>query len=351
MDNSTSMLDHGLETTTYDYDDVEPVRNYEITSFAAHFLPPLYSLVFISGLLGNGLVVLILIRYKKLKSMTDIYLLNLAISDLLLILSLPFWAYYAAHMNWVFGAAMCKILSAIYDAGFYSGSFFIVLLTIDRYLAVVHAVFALKARTVVYGIITSLIMWVLAFLAATPGFIFFKVVWRFEKGYSCEPFYPSEMWKKFVPLMKLILGLVLPWIILFFCYVNIVSILIKGRNERKQKAIRLIFVIMIVFFIFWVPHNITFLLQGYQNPFFCNNDCVSNLEIARQVTETISMVHSCINPVIYAFVGEKFRKYLSTFFQKMSVDLCRCCPNLERPRFGRSVSSMSTSECDISGGF
>ncbi|XP_066483136.1 C-C chemokine receptor type 5-like [Tiliqua scincoides] len=351
MDNSTSILDHGLETTTYEYDyGIAPVRNDEVKSFAAHFLPPLYSLVFIFGLLGNGLVVLILIRYKKLKSMTDIYLLNLAVSDLLLILSLPFWAYYAAHMNWVFGAEMCKILSAIYDAGFYSGSFFIVLLTIDRYLAVVHAVFALKARTVVYGIITSLIMWVLAFLAATPGFIFYKVLPKFEMGYSCEPFYPSEMWKKFVPVMMLILGLVLPWIIMVFCYVSIVRILIKGRNERKQKAIRLIFVIMIVYFIFWVPYNITFLLQGYQNPFFCNNDCVSNLEIARQVTETIAMMHSCINPVIYAFVGEKFRKYLSTLFRKYMVCLHRFCPSFDHAPFERSLSSMSTSERDISTG-
>lgn len=346
------MPEYGMETTLYDYDDsIAPVQNEEVTDFTAHFVPPLYSLVFIFGLLGNGLVVLILIRYKKLKSMTDIYLLNLAISDLLYIFSLPFWAYYAAHNNWVFGAAMCRILSAVYDAGFYSGSFFIVLLTIDRYLAIVHAVFAMKARTVVYGIITSLIMWMVAFLAATPGFIFYKVQKKVWGEYSCQPSYPSRIWVEFVPLMMLILGLVLPWIIMLFCYVSIVGILIKGRSERKQKAIRLIFVIMIVYFIFWVPYNIANLLQTYQNSFFSQNmNTEKRLSIAVKVTETITMVHCCINPVIYAFVGEKFRKYLSTLFRKYVVCLHRFCPSFDHAPFERSLSSMSTTERDISTG-
>ncbi|KAJ6661999.1 hypothetical protein lerEdw1_012846 [Lerista edwardsae] len=348
MDNSATMLDYGLETTPYLYDyDFAPVQNDEARAFAAHFLPPLYSLVYILGLLGNGLVVLILIRYKKLKSMTDIYLLNLAISDLLFIFTLPFWAYSAVH-GWVFGAALCKTFSALYDAGFYSGSFFIVLLTIDRYLAIVHAVFALKARTVVYGIITSLITWVVAFLAATPGFIFYKV--DFSLHSKCTPDYP-EVWKKIVPLMMLILGLVLPGVIMVFCYVRIVRILIKGRNERKQKAIRLIFVIMIVYFIFWVPFNITRLLETYQNYFFSCDYCHSHrLAIAIQVTESIAMMHSCINPVIYAFVGEKFRKYLCTLFRKYMICLRKCSPSFYPAPVERSLSSRSTSERDISTG-
>ncbi|KAH1177277.1 hypothetical protein KIL84_010979 [Mauremys mutica] len=89
-----------IQTTTYYYDQdgAAPCSN-DVKHFASHFLPPLYSLVLIFGLVGNVLVVLILIKYKKLRSMTDIYLLNLAISDLLFILSLPFWAYYAARQE------------------------------------------------------------------------------------------------------------------------------------------------------------------------------------------------------------------------------------------------------------
>ncbi|XP_053115569.1 C-C chemokine receptor type 5-like [Hemicordylus capensis] len=349
MDNSTDMLNYDPSATT-DYDlsamtdygnFVQPVYNEASSKFYSNLVPPLYSLVFIFGFLGNALVVLILIRYKKLKSMTDIYLLNLAISDLLFIFSLPFWAYNAAH-EWIFGDAMCKILSAIYDAGFYSGSFFIILLTVDRYLAIVHAVFALKARRVVYGVITSGITWGVAFLVSVPGFIFVKS--KKELKWTCRS-HNSEKLKEFVTLVTLILGLVIPWSIMAFCYIRIIKILIKRRNERKEKAIRLIFVIMIVYFIFWVPFNIANMLCIYQN----TRSSQDSLDIAVQVTEIIAMVHCCINPVIYAFMGANFRNYLSIIFQNhISVPLSRLCPGLDRPSLDQSTSTYTTKESDLS---
>ncbi|XP_034985404.1 C-C chemokine receptor type 5-like [Zootoca vivipara] len=343
--------DYGL-TTSYYYDTgVAPVRILAGKSFASYVVPPLYSLVFIFGLLGNSLVVLILIRYKKLKNMTDIYLLNLAISDLLFIFSLPFWAYYAAH-EWIFGDAMCKILSGIYYVGFYSGSFFIILLTFDRYLAIVHAVFALKARTITYGTFTSVITWVVALLASVPEFVFHHVQTESET-YKCTIHYPSKNendWKQFLTLMRVVLGLALPAVIIVFCYMQIIKILIKGRNERKQKAVKLISVIMIVYFLLWMPYNITLLLQTYQDSIFScglKNDCEGKLSVAIGVTEIIAMIHCCINPVIYAFVGEKFRKYLSIFFQKCT--LVPLCPGRDHPSLDRSTSSyMSTTEHELS---
>ncbi|KAG6930644.1 C-C chemokine receptor type 5-like, partial [Chelydra serpentina] len=278
-----------------------PCQKADVKKFASLFLPPLYSLVLIFGLVGNALVVLILIKYKRLRSMTDIYLLNLAISDLLFILSLPFWAYYTAR-EWDFGNAMCKILSGVYYAGFYSGIFFIILLTIDRYLAIVHAVFALKARTVAHGIFTSVFIWVVAILASLPGFIFHSVQ---KEGVhcTCSPHYPSDdkiKWKQFLILKMNILGLVIPLVIMIFCYTEILKTLLRCRNEKKHKAVRLIFIIMIVYFIFWTPFNIVVFLYTFQESFSLNNCESSNqLELAIQVTEAIAMIHCCINPVIY----------------------------------------------------
>lgn len=333
---------------TFDYSDVPaPDEDTASQEFNSHVVPALYSLVFIFGLLGNALVVLVLIRFKKLKSMTDIYLLNLAISDLLFIASLPFWAY-AAGNEWEFGNMMCKILSAAYDTGFYSGSFFIILLTIDRYLAIVHAVFAMKARTAVYGMISSGFTWALASFASVPALIFSSVQKR-KEGQRCTLLIEEKsMWKQVLVFMRVILGLVIPWLIMFFCYVQILMILLKNRNDKKLKAIRLIFVIMVVYFIFWVPYNITLLLVTFSP---CTGDCDGNFGLAVQVTETIAMTHCCINPVIYAFVGVKFRKYLSVLFRKcMVVCRCRLCVGVAHPSLERSFSSMSTSEHDISTG-
>ncbi|NXJ44537.1 CCR5 protein, partial [Ciconia maguari] len=171
-------------TTEFDYSDSAPCMGTEEKHFAANLLPPLYSLVVIFGLTGNLLVVLILVKYKRLKSMTDIYLLNLAISDLLFVFSLPFWAYYAVH-DWIFGEALCRILSGVYLLGFYSGIFFIILLTLDRYLAIVHAVFALRARTVTYGILTSALTWAIAICASVPGIVFHKTQ-KENSRYTCS---------------------------------------------------------------------------------------------------------------------------------------------------------------------
>uniref|UniRef100_A0A8C3IE97 G-protein coupled receptors family 1 profile domain-containing protein n=1 Tax=Chrysemys picta bellii TaxID=8478 RepID=A0A8C3IE97_CHRPI len=225
------------------HDDATPCTN-DVKQFASLFLPPLYSLVLIFGLVSNVLVVLILIKYKKLRSMTDIYLLNLANSDLLFILSLPFWAYYAHE--WDFGNAMCKILSGVYYAGFYSGDFYKILLTIDRYLAIVHTMFTIKARTVTYDILTSVVIWGVAILASLPGLIFYTVQ---KEGvyWTCSSHNPSgheRKWKQFLILKMNILGLVIPLVIMIFCYAKIIKTFLRCRKAKKHKAVGLIFIIM-----------------------------------------------------------------------------------------------------------
>ncbi|XP_061443041.1 C-C chemokine receptor type 5-like isoform X2 [Rhineura floridana] len=351
----TNATDYDAITTEFIYEEdmPAPCPSLTVQEFGSRVLPSLYSLVFIFGLLGNALVVLILIRYKKLKSMTDIYLLNLAISDLLFIFALPFWAYYAAH-EWIFGDAMCKILSGIYFVGFYSGSFFIILLTIDRYLAIVHAVFALKVRNVAYGILTSVITWVVALLASVPAPIFYKLQ-KQNNLLACTPHFSAEtqvMWNQFLTLKMNLIGLIFPMIVMTFCYAQIINTLMRCRNDKKNKAVRLIFIIMIVYFIFWAPYNIVILLQTFQSSFSLDN-CVaiSNLGIAVQVTETITMAHCCINPMIYAFAGEKFRKYICSFFRKhVAVHLSKHCLSLYTEPLERATSTytQSTGEHEIS---
>ncbi|NXF05986.1 CCR5 protein, partial [Smithornis capensis] len=355
MENDTTGFTDLPYTTEFDYGDSTPCLGTEEKHFAAKLLPPLYSLVLIFGLIGNMLVVLILVKYKRLKSMTDIYLLNLAISDLLFVFSLPFWAYYAVH-DWIFGEALCRMLSGVYLLGFYSGIFFIILLTLDRYLAIVHAVFALKARTVTYGILTSAVTWAVAVFASVPGVVFHKTQ-KENLQYTCSAHFPIDSsinWKYFYILKMNILGLVVPMFIMIFCYSEILKVLLRSKNEKKQKAVRLIFVIMIFYFIFWTPFHISTFLHTFQNSLFSLNcDTKGQLEKAIQVTETISMIHCCINPVIYAFVGEKFRKYLYAFFRNhVAAHLCKKCPSLYNEKLERvnSTFTASTAEHDISTG-
>ncbi|XP_008061229.1 C-C chemokine receptor type 1 [Carlito syrichta] len=342
--------------TEFDYGDTTPCQKMNERAFGIQFLPPLYSLVFVIGLIGNVLVVLVLVQYKRLKSMTGIYLLNLAFSDLLFLFTLPFWIHYRLKDNWVFGNAMCKLLSGFYYISLYSEILFIILLTIDRYLAIVHAVFALRARTVTFGIISSIIIWVLAILASIPGSHFSKTQWELNR-HTCNLHFPHQSlqkWRLFQVLKLNLLGLVLPLLVMIICYTGIIRILLRRPNEKKSKAVRLIFAIMFIFFLFWTPYNLTLLISVFQEVLFTRQcEQSRHLDLALQVTEVIAYTHCCLNPVIYAFVGERFRKYLHQLFHRhVAVRLAKWLPFLSTDRLERASSmSPSTGEHELSAGF
>ncbi|XP_066101403.1 C-C chemokine receptor type 1-like [Saccopteryx bilineata] len=342
-------------TTEVNYGDTTPCLYETGRSFGDHVLPPLYSLIFVTGLVGNFLVVLVLLQHKRLKNMTNIYVFNLAISDLLFLFTLVFWIHYYIKANWVFGNVMCKLVSGLYYVSLYSEIFFIILLTIDRYLAIVHAVFALRVRTVTFGIITSVVSWVLTFLISIPEFYFMNSQ-RYGGGYICSfnNSYNYKHWIWLPPLKLNILGLVLPLVIMIVCYTGIIKILLRRPNERKSKAVRLIFVIMIIFFLFWTPFNLTLSISAFEDVLSvssCNQK--DQLALAIQVTEVIAYMHCCVNPIIYVFVGEKFCQYLRQLCHRLlSLSQVIRLPFFHTENRDRA-SSMSPSswEQELSDGF
>ncbi|KAG7335616.1 hypothetical protein KOW79_000309 [Hemibagrus wyckioides] len=139
-----------------DYDNLTPGAysphiTTHIKAFSRVFLPTIYSIVFIVGLIGNGLVLCVLVKYHKRSNMSDVCLFNLALSDLLFLLSLPFWAHYAAITQWVFGRFMCHAVMALHMLGYYGSIFFMMLMTIDHYAVIVHTHTSLLSKNWVYG--------------------------------------------------------------------------------------------------------------------------------------------------------------------------------------------------------
>lgn len=282
------------------------------------FLPVLYSLFFVVGFLGNALVVCVILMAAKLKSMTDVCLLNLALADLVLVLSLPFLAHYAGH-SWVFGNAMCKLVLGLYYIGFYSSIFFIVLMSIDRYLAVVHAVFALRVRTKTYGVLASVLVWFIAVCASFPELKDLEVDDRFNET-LCSA-YPTgdskgstdnrHFWKIFGLYKMNILGLLIPLCIVGFCYSMVLRRLQTARAYKKQ-AMRLIVLVMVVFFCCWTPYNIAAFLKALELNGSMPESCELSKKIlvSLQATEAVAYSHCCLNPFLYVFVGQKFKRHL-----------------------------------------
>ncbi|KAG7474783.1 hypothetical protein JOB18_016663 [Solea senegalensis] len=298
------------EVAMYDYDynstcEQAPDEDFPIRPTV---LQVLYYVLFCLGLLGNSTVVWVVLRYIKLRTMTDVCLLNLALSDLMVALSLPIWAHNFQTL------ASCKLVTGVYQLGFYSGTLFVTLMSVDRYLAIVHAVAAMRARTLRYGIIASFTIWLISIVMATPQVTFASLVRNEDDEVECQPLYPDntqQFWQMQRNFSEITVGLFVCLPIMFFCYINILVALSKSRNSNKNKAVKLIFIIVCVFVVCWVPYNLTVFLQTLQH-FHILDNCraLKAMNLAMGFTEIIALAHCCLNPVIYAFVGEKFRKSL-----------------------------------------
>ncbi|XP_053476789.1 C-C chemokine receptor type 5-like [Ictalurus furcatus] len=305
-----------MTTESYlDYDNIQNGKysvcsNIKLKAFSRVFLPTLYSIVFISGLIGNGLVLCVLVKCHKRSNMSDLCLFNLAISDLLFLISLPFWAHYVAISEWIFGIFMCHAVTALYMLGFYGSIFFMILMTIDRYTVIVHTYTSLfsKHRSIRAGIALALFIWALSLGASLPNIIFSQVK-NESHGWTCKEEYPEgSAWKPFSYIELNILGLIIPLSVMVFCYSHIIPILMTMKSQKKHKAVKLMLVLVIVFFLFWTPYNIVIFLKllhhlGYMSTCQWHQD----LSMAMQWVETIAFSHCCLNPIIYAFVGQKFR--------------------------------------------
>lgn len=210
---------------------------------------------------------------------------------------------------------LCSPLCSSVQLGFYSGTVFVTLMSVDRYLAIVHAVAAMRARTLHYGIIASVTIWVISVIAAAPQVIFASLeIDPDDNSVQCQPLYPEEtanFWKMLRNFSENTVGLFLCLPIMIFCYVKILVVLNKCRNSKKDRAVKLIFSIVCVFVVCWVPYNVTVFLQTLQLFDLLNNcEAINKISSATHYAEIIALSHCCVNPVIYAFVGEKFKKSL-----------------------------------------
>lgn len=194
-------------------------------------------------------------------------------------------------------------------------------MSVDRYLAIVHAVAAMRARTLRYGIIASITIWFISVIMAVPQVIFASLELDADDNSSqCQPVYPEDkqqFWKMLRNFRENTVGLFLCLPIMIFCYVKILIVLSKCRNSKKDKAVKLIFIIVCVFVVCWVPYNVIVFLQTLQLfEILIGCDASKTINSAMRFAEIIALSHCCVNPFIYAFVGEKFRKSLCKMLAK-----------------------------------
>ncbi|XP_041650062.1 CX3C chemokine receptor 1-like [Cheilinus undulatus] len=297
------------------HEDSSPCEFGELWSFGKVFLPTFYSVVFILGFIGNSLVVCVLVIYRNQINLTDICLFNLALSDILFVLTLPFYAHSSRVGQWTFGSFMCAFISGLHSTGFFCSTFFMVVMSIDRYIAIIYAHKMLRYRTSRAGVALSMAVWMLSLGVSLPVFMFTKV--NGSQEVMC--YYDPEMdaWKHYNIFTTNILGLLIPFLVMIGCYSRIIPILMKMKTTKKHRVVKLIISIMVVFFVFWTPYNISLFLKFLKSVLpgdVCEVE--ENVRLAVTVTETLAYTHCCLNPIIYAFVGQKFMRRVLQLLKK-----------------------------------
>ncbi|NWI66481.1 ACKR2 protein, partial [Todus mexicanus] len=303
---------------SYEYLDEEDYSQYglctkeEVLSFSRIFLPSFYTMVFLVGLAGNVLLFIVLIMYiRKKKKMTEVYLLNLVVSDFLLLLTLPFWALYISQgVAW---DMLCPLLNAMYTVNFYSGIFFVSCMSLDMYLQIVHACSPHSSVTQRKSTLVLLAVWVLSILLSIPDGLFTSTRQTHHETIMCIHDYGQKhlLWKVAFRVVQNTLGFLFPFFFMVFCYSRVACVLTTSQTPGSRRALRLVFALVCVFFALWSPYNVVLILHSLQDVGVIRS-CESSrqLDYAMQVTESLSFVHCCLNPLLYAFVKKRFRLYL-----------------------------------------
>ncbi|KAF3692127.1 C-X-C chemokine receptor type 3-2 [Channa argus] len=320
----------------YDYDNISvppgasktfaaPCSQENTYGFAHKFSPVAYSLVFVLAFVGNVMVLCVIRRYRISQrggacafSLTDTFLLHLAVSDLLLAFTLPLFAVQWAN-EWVFGLAVCKISGALFSLNRYSGILFLACISFDRYLAIVHAVSSGWKRNTCHAQIACAFIWVVC-LGLSGVDIAFKQVGKVStvgnhRPLICQVWFTENatQWQLGLQLVSVVLGFGLPLLIMLYCYIRIFRSLCNASRRQKRKSLRLIISLVSVFVICWAPYNCFQLADSLQKLGVVSGGCHFGhvMDIGTMITESMGLAHCALNPLLYGFVGVKFRRELA----------------------------------------
>ncbi|KAF1650180.1 C-X-C chemokine receptor type 6, partial [Eudyptes chrysocome] len=296
----------------YNFFITDPNENGSENFHARVFLPCMYSVVFILGLAGNMLVFVILVFYEKLKTLTDIFLLNLAIADWVFLWTLPFWAYSAAQ-EWTFGTVACHVIRGLYTLNFYTSMLTLTSITFDRLIAITFATKARMCQTkrMTWGKLICVLIWVISLAFATPQFVFSEV-FSIDKA-ICQEKYPNHHTELVLEVIRVTLGYFIPMLAMIICYSLIIRTLLHAKSFQKKKSLKKIFSVVAIFILTQSPYTFLRVIKIIDRSFNLN----SSFEYAIIVTEALAHFHGCINPVLYFFMGVKFRRNLQKIIKNL----------------------------------
>ncbi|NWR44973.1 BKRB1 protein, partial [Regulus satrapa] len=288
-----------------------------------YIVPKYINIVCVTGILGNVFVLFIYSLHKGPLKTAKIYLMNLAVADLIFLMCLPFWAENINNeFDWPFGSFLCRSISASLILNMYTSIYLLVAVSLDRYLTFVHT---LNHREIWSTTMTKricLLIWFFCVLLSIPSFMFRAVKdlpqWNIS---ACTLNFPTAPWQRAESLVRNVVGFLLPSTAIIFLNFSTIKSLQKTAREQRvlranacrrhkgTKAQRLILTVVLMFLFCWTPHHFFLFLDTLFRAEVIKGCFWEELiNFGEQFSYMLATTNSCINPVIYVFVGKYFRQ-------------------------------------------
>ncbi|XP_034015507.1 B2 bradykinin receptor-like [Thalassophryne amazonica] len=292
-------------------------------------MQPVYIwIVAVLGIICNVFVLLVFCLHKKPCTVAEIYLSNLAAADLVLTSCLPFWATYVANeFNWPFHPSLCQLVNLGIKMNVYCSIYFLVMVSIDRFVALVHTMSHGRMRRPKYAKLGCLLVWVFGLILSVPT-LMFRVVKYIPEYHitACYLEYPNTTVELVCDGIMIVVSFVIPISIITYCTIKIIQALKDQAVERfnsensERKATKLVLAVLLAFLFCWLPFHLLTTVDVFLKA-MAMEDCllIETIDICSQIFTYLAFFNSVLNPILYVIVGKNFRKKAQEVFQQLSV--------------------------------
>ncbi|XP_049922358.1 neuropeptide Y receptor Y2, like [Epinephelus moara] len=301
-----------------------------------------YSTIIVLGVLGNSLVIYVIYRFKTLRTVTNFFIANLAVADLLVnTLCLPFTLVYTLQGEWKFGSTLCFLLPYAQGLAVHVSTVTLNVIALDRHRCIVYHLETRMRKDVCFGVIA--LTWVLSAVLASPLAIFREYgSFTLEPGHTiqvCTEKWPGKNTDGTVySISMLILQYFLPLSIISFAYARIWSKL-RGhvspaesggsssagseRHRRRRKTTKMLVTMVVVFAVSWLPFHAFQLATDIDSTVLDMRD----FRLLYTIFHVVAMCSTFANPLLYGWMNRNYRAAFLAVF--------KCRRGGERGRSGR----------------
>lgn len=274
----------------------------------------LYLLIFIVGLLENMLVVWV--NWRRWHSANGVLfcIINMSLSDLMVIIILPFFMMEVTMDKvWLWGRFLCKVTNLIYVVNFYSSSFFLAFMTLERYLSLRNpsstALFPVLGRR---RWLLCAGLWMLSLFLALMENVHVDLLEWDEPGCYMLPEHNYTEWFVSVAFLCLLFQFLGPASVIITCNVLIARAVKNAPDVQDQRDVWLVHVYSFVFVLCWLPYHLVMFLLIIDDldPFLFSCNTVEVLYFSFSVVQSLSLFHCVANPILYNFLSKRFRHNL-----------------------------------------